>query len=154
ADLMTVTDKFPRAQSLAWPRSTRNFALPVRLEQRVEPLAHQHARPIGGHVHLELAAHVDDRVRVGRFQYVAVLLDDGLVPGDELRGRTILLTVVSVKDLDELDGAVVDRRRRIEDDVPEAGRVFHIHGAAKRHVPGVAHLAPGPRLACSRDPRG
>src|SRR5271157_2500543 len=104
---MTVTDKFPRAQRLAQPRSARSFALPVRLEQRVEPLAHQHARPIGGHVHLELAAHVDDRVRVGRFQYIPVLLDDGLVPCDELRGRTILLAIVSVEDLDELDRAVV-----------------------------------------------
>ena len=63
-------------------RSPRDLGLAVLLQQLVEPRAHDHARTIRGHVHLDLAAHVDDRVGVGRFQDFAVLLDDRAIPGD------------------------------------------------------------------------
>jgi hypothetical protein len=46
----------------------------VRLKKGVETAPHQHARPVGGHVHFEFPAHVDDRVGIGRFENVAVLL--------------------------------------------------------------------------------
>ena len=63
-------------------------------------------------MHFDLPAHVDDRVGVGRLQDFAILLDDHLVPVDQLLRRAVLLLVVAEQDLDELDRFVVDRRRR------------------------------------------
>src|SRR5262249_28290466 len=41
-------------------RSARELRLAVSLKQRKQALAHEHARPIRRHMHLDLALHVDD----------------------------------------------------------------------------------------------
>src|ERR1700730_12957490 len=94
-----------------------DLGLAVFLQQRKQAFAHQNAGTVRRHVHLDLAGDVDRRVRVGRFQNVAVLLDDGGVPVDQFLGRAVLLAIVAEKDLNELDTAVIDRSGRIEDDV-------------------------------------
>src|SRR6202048_1414569 len=97
-----------------------DLGLAVFLQQRKQAFAHQNAGTVRRHVHLDLAGDVDRRVRVGRFQNVAVLLDDGGVPVDQFLGRAVLLAIVAEKDLNELDTAVIDRSGRIEDDVPQS----------------------------------
>ena len=54
---------------------------------------------------------------------------------------------IAEEDLHQLDTSVVDRGGRIEYDVPQSGRVFHIQRAAERHEPGIAHVACGDGVA-------
>ena len=71
-------------------------------------------------MHLQLAAHVHNGVRVGGFQRIAILGDDRGVPVDQFLRRTLRFGVVAIEDLHDLNGSIVDGRRAIEDDVPYA----------------------------------
>src|SRR6516165_182908 len=83
--------------------AAHNLGLAVLLQERKQALAHQNTGAIRRHMHLNLAVDVDRRVGVGRFQNVAILLDDGRVPVDQFLGRAILLAIVAEQDLNKLD---------------------------------------------------
>jgi len=85
-------------------------------------------------VHLDLPAQVNDRVGIGRFEDVAVLGDDHRIPVDQLLGRAILLAVVAEQDLHQLNAAVVDRGRRVEDDVAQTRGVRILACALRERV--------------------
>src|ERR1700730_9643999 len=76
---------FPAASSHGYWSSAgaRDLGLSMGREECEQAFAHQHARAIRRHVHLDLAIHVDDRVRVGRFQS----------PGPGLRSVIDFLTI-------------------------------------------------------------
>ncbi len=112
-------------------------------EQRHQPLSHDQSRSVRRHVHFDLALDVNDSVRVGRFQDVAVLGDDHGVPVDQFFGRAIFLSIVTEQDLHQLDTAVIDRRCRIENDVAQPGRVFDVERPAEWHEPRIAHVPRG-----------
>ena len=128
----------PRLLSSA---GARDLGLPMGREECEQAFAHQHARTIRRHVHLDLAIHVDDRVRVGRFQYLPVLGNNGGVPVDQLLGGTILFPIVAKQDLHQLDRTIIDGSCRIENDVAQPGRIFDVQRTAEGHEPGVAHMS-------------
>ncbi len=123
----------------------------MRLQQREQAPAHDHAGPVGGHVHFDLAAHVDDGVGIGALEHLPVLGDDRRVPVDQLLGGALGFRIVAEQDLHDLDLAIGDRRRAVEDDVPQAGRIFHVETPAERHEPTVAHVPRGGRRGGPRD---
>ena len=65
--------------------------------------------------------------------------------------RAVGFGVVAIEPLHDLDVVVVDRRRRVEDDVAQPRRVLDVELAAERHVPLVAHVALGGRLGRAGD---
>ena len=125
------------------PLQPRTAALRSRHAPQTAPAGAcaDHAGAVGRHVRFDRAAHIDDRVGVGRFEDIAVFLDDRSIPVDQLLRRAILLAIVAVEDLDQLTLAVENRRRRIEDQVSETRGIFHVLGATERHEPLIAHDA-------------
>src|SRR6516165_2474268 len=134
--------------------SPGHLPLAMRFQQREQALAHDESRPIRGHVHLDLASDVDDGIGVGGLQYLAILLNDGRVPGDQFLRGTVLFSIIAEQDLHQLDAAVVDRGCRIENDMPQPGRVLDIERPAEGHEPGVAHVTLGDGLACAGHAKG
>src|SRR3954467_12557633 len=85
--LLIVVWKSRWPERIAVTTSARDFGLAVTLEQRQQTPAHQHSRPVRRHVHLDLAIDVDDGIGVGGLQDLAILLDDGGIPGDKFLSR-------------------------------------------------------------------
>jgi hypothetical protein len=83
-------------------------------------------------------------VGVGGFQNVAILLKHGRVPIDQRPGGALVLGIIAVEQLHQLDTAVVDRRRAIDDDMTDAAGLGHVHTPAERQIPMIAHR-PGRR---------
>ena len=94
---------------------------------------------------------VDGGVRIGALQHRLVLVGDPEVPRDQLVRRAIGLAIVAIQQLRELDGAVIHRGGAVDDDMPDAARVFHVHAARERQVPVVLHLARGVRRGYAGD---
>src|SRR6516164_4993038 len=127
--------------------SLGHLPLAMRFQQREQALAHDESWSIRGHVHLDLTSHVDDGIGIGGLQYLAILLNDGRVPVDQFLRGTVLFSIIAEQDLHQLDAAVVDRGCRIENDMPQPGRVLDIERPAEGHEPGVAHVTLGDGLA-------
>src|SRR5437764_9446738 len=99
AGKLTANLALPLVAWLAsWPSSDPVpwlFFLVVLVKQFEETLAHDYSRPVGRHVHFDLSAHVDDGVRIGRFEHLAILGDDRSVPVDQFLGGAVRLGVIA-----------------------------------------------------------
>ena len=62
--------------------------LPLQFQQ---PAPHDEARPIGGHVRFGAMCEIKGGVRIGGFEDVAILINDGGVPIDQRLRRALLL---------------------------------------------------------------
>ncbi len=85
-------------------------------------------------MHLELAAHVDDRVRVGRFQDVPVLLDDGSIRLIQILYRNDREEDCSTAELIAWDKAIIEEDRDIlESTDPDA--IVDMSRKLEMHMP-------------------
>ncbi len=135
------------------PVSPRNPPLAMRLQKRVQPLAHHSCRA-GRTACASRACGSRRRSRRGRsIEDLPVLLDDRLVPGDELGGRASfsrsLRNRIWTSRIEPSSIGVAELKMTCPDPT-----VVHIHGSAEGHVPMVAHFAPSPRLGRSGFTRG
>ena len=86
----------PNASATCSRHAPARLLLFIVLSKEIkQTLAHDHAWTIRGHVHFDLPAHVDDSVRIGGFEHVAILSDDRGIPIDPL-GIAIYFNVPAI----------------------------------------------------------